>query len=218
LPLAHDRAVIRALLAPKSRAERERFFLQSWDTPRWRTLFAMFFSRAVMSRLGRERGFFAHAESDLVNHLAGRVRHAFVELDPSTNPYLHWIVTGSYGDVLPFALRPPNVARIRRNLDRLSWQRSSLETFVAQPGVAIDRYALSDVFEYVDAEQYAALLAQIVRRSAPGARLAYWNMLVDRTRPEHLANHLVPQEAEAALLHGRDNAFFYRRFVIEDVR
>jgi len=218
LPLVHDREQIAELLAPKSRAERERFFVRTWDTPRWRMLFALFFSRAVMGRLGRERVYFAHAQANLVTHLAERVRYALVELDPATNPYLQWILTGGYGDALPFALRPPNIARIRRYLDRLQWQRCSLETFVGQPGGAIDRFALSDVFEYVDAENYAKLLGQIVDRSARGARLAYWNMLVDRTRPEELAAVLIPREAEAARLHARDNAFFYRRFVIEDVR
>lgn len=215
LPHVHDRATIAALLAPKSRWERERFFDTVWDTWRWRGLFKVFFSRAVMGSLGRDPRFFDYAEGDVANHLLQRVRHAFVELEPSANPYLHWILTGTFGNVLPFSLRSENTAAIRRNLDRLSWEQCSLESYVSRDGVAIDRFALSDVFEYVAHERYAALLEAIIACSTPQARLVYWNMLAPRTRPQHLAEVLVPDHARAAILHNEDKAFFYSRLVIE---
>jgi S-adenosylmethionine-diacylglycerol 3-amino-3-carboxypropyl transferase len=218
LPLIHPRTQVAAALRPKSRADREWYFAEIWDTPRWRALFDVFFSQPVMSRLGRDPRFFTHVEADIATHLRARVRHAFVELDPAANPYLHWILTGSCGPVLPFALRPENIARIRQNLDCLRVRHCSLQEFLARPGEPIDRYALSDVFEYVRADTYAELLGAIVRRSTPGARLAYWNMLVPRTRPIHLAEVLVPDLERAAQLHAADKAFFYSRFVIEDVR
>jgi S-adenosylmethionine-diacylglycerol 3-amino-3-carboxypropyl transferase len=170
-----------------------------------------------MSALGREPRFFAFAQGDLAGHLLQRVRHAFVELDPAANPHLRWILTGSFGDALPFSLRPENVAAIRANLDRLSWETCSLERFLAIGDEPIDRFALSDVFEYVSEESYEALLEAILARSAPHARLAYWNMLVPRTRPASLAGSLVPDAARAGALHRADKTFFYSRLVIEDV-
>jgi S-adenosylmethionine-diacylglycerol 3-amino-3-carboxypropyl transferase len=131
---------------------------------------------------------------------------------------LHWILSDRFGDSLPFALRPSNVAAIRRNLDRLSWEACSLEEFLARGGAPIDRFALSDVFEYTSAERYEALLRAIAARSARAARLAYWNMLVRRTRPDSLASSIVPDIARSRDLHARDNTFFYSRFVVEDVR
>jgi S-adenosylmethionine-diacylglycerol 3-amino-3-carboxypropyl transferase len=217
LPLVHDGAAIASLLTPKSRGERARFYARTWNTPRWRATFRAFFSRAVMSRLGRDPRFFEFADGDLAAHLLERVRHALVELDPAANPYLRWILTGGFGSVLPFALRPENSAKIRANLDRLSWQQCSLETFVARSETPVDRFALSDVFEYMAPDRYAAQLEAIVACSAPGARLAYWNMLANRTRPAVLAGRIVPDEACAARLHAVDKAFFYRRFVVEDV-
>jgi S-adenosylmethionine-diacylglycerol 3-amino-3-carboxypropyl transferase len=218
LPLVHGEATIASLLARKDRDERAWFYETIWDTWRWRATFGLFFSKVVMSALGRDPRFFDYAHGDLPAHLRERIRHAFVELDPSANPYLHWILRERFGDSLPFALRPANVAAIRRNLDRLSWEACSLESFLARGGPPIDRFALSDVFEYTSAERYEALLQALARRSAPAARLAYWNMLVRRTRPDALAASIVPDIARSRNLHERDNTFFYSRFVIEDVR
>jgi len=51
----------------------------------------------------------------------------------------------------------------------------------------------------------------------PKARLAYWNMLVPRECPEGLRDRVVSRDAEARALFARDRAFFYSRFVIEEV-
>jgi S-adenosylmethionine-diacylglycerol 3-amino-3-carboxypropyl transferase len=218
LPLIHSRATVAELLAPKSACERAEFFERRWNTWPWQTLFRLFFSRAVMRRLGRDPRFFAYAEGDLAGHLLARVRHALVELDPSQNPYLHWILTGTYGEVLPLSLRAEHLPTIRRNLDRLSWQTCSLEDFLERDGAPFDRFALSDVFEYVSRERYAGMLAAIVAHSTPDARLAYWNMLAPRMRPESLAGVLASDGARAQRLHALDKTFFYSRFVIEHVR
>jgi S-adenosylmethionine-diacylglycerol 3-amino-3-carboxypropyl transferase len=217
LPRIHPPATIASVFLQKTRAERAYFYDSVWNTWRWRSMFGMFFSRDVMQRAGRDPRFFRHAQVDLRAHLEQRVRHAFVDLDPACNPYLHWMLTGTYGATLPFSLRCENIAAIRANLDRLSLEIRSLEDYLDREQMAIDRFALSDVFEYLDAQTYAARLQRIVARSAPGARLAYWNMLVSRTRPEHLATSIIPDRARADALHETDKTFFYSRFVIEDV-
>ena len=61
------------------------------------------------------------------------------------------------------------------------------------------------------------MLEAILRASRPGARLAYWNMLVPRRRPDALADRLVPLSDLAASLHAADRAFFYSAFVVEEV-
>jgi S-adenosylmethionine-diacylglycerol 3-amino-3-carboxypropyl transferase len=56
-----------------------------------------------------------------------------------------------------------------------------------------------------------------VTAANPGARLAYWNMLAPRSRPEAMAGCLQPHAEEAERLFRQDRAFFYSRFVIEEV-
>jgi S-adenosylmethionine-diacylglycerol 3-amino-3-carboxypropyl transferase len=218
LPIVHRRPRVEALLAPRDREGRRRFYADEWDTWRWRLLFRLFFSRTMMGRLGRDPEFFKYVEGDVAGRILERTKHALTELDPSRNPYVHWILTGTHGSALPCALREEHFERIRANLDRLEWHHASLEDYLQSDGAGpFDRFNLSDLFEYVSLDHYHSLLRAIIAASRPGARLAYWNMLAPRRRPEEMAGRLVPLSALAARLHLQDRAFFYSAFQVEEV-
>lgn len=219
LPLVARPADIAELLRPKPLADRRRFYEERWNSWRWRLLFRFFFSRTVMGRLGRDREFFRYVEGNVAESILARTKYAMTELDPSENPYMHWILTGTHGKALPCALRPENFETIRSRLDRLEWHCASIEEFLSTGATRdFDRFNLSDLFEYVSVDHYHRLLDRIVSRSRPGARLAYWNMLAPRRRPERLADRLVPLDALADTLHRADRAFFYSAFCVEEVQ
>ena len=75
---------------------------------------------------------------------------------------------------------------------------------------------LSDIFEYMSPDEYQRQLERLCRALAPGGRLAYWNMLAPRRRPEAMADELRPLAELAARLHRADKAFFYSAFVVEE--
>jgi S-adenosylmethionine-diacylglycerol 3-amino-3-carboxypropyl transferase len=221
LPLVHSRQVVADLLRPKSRDERAAFFDTVWDSSRWRLLFAVFFSRTMMGALGRDPRFFDYVEGDLGTHLRARVRHATVELDPSANPYLQWILNGTFAGTMPVALRAENYGAIRARIDRLEWHQAALEDAIddlSRCGAQPNRFNLSDIFEYMSAENTAALLAKLAAAGKRGGRLAYWNMMVPRSRPETLADVLKPLESLSRDLFRKDKAFFYRAFVVEEIQ
>lgn len=218
LPLVHSRARVDELLAPKSRSAREAFFQSKWLSRRWNALLGFFFSRTVMGALGRDPRFFDYVEGDLKSHLMRRVAHAAVDLDPAQNPYLHWIMTGTFGAALPLALREEHYAAIRARLGRLEWRLGALEDAIgdlARTGLRLHRYNLSDIFEYMSEENTTALLRRLAEAGASGGRLAYWNMMVPRSRPQSLASQLKPIETRA--LFEQDKAFFYRAFIVEEI-
>jgi S-adenosylmethionine-diacylglycerol 3-amino-3-carboxypropyl transferase len=217
LPLVHDRRLVRSLLQHRDTAERRRFYDEQWNTWRWRLLFRLFFSRTVMGRLGRDPAFFRYVDTDVSGAILRRTRHALAELDPSDNPFVHWILTGEHGAALPCALRAEHFEAIRDRLDRLDWRCQSIEAFLDHADEQLDRFNLSDLFEYVSPDHYHRILESIVRRSRPGARLAYWNMLAPRQRPASLADRLRPLDELAARLHLADRAFFYSAFRVEQV-
>jgi S-adenosylmethionine-diacylglycerol 3-amino-3-carboxypropyl transferase len=217
LPMIHSRKQIGALLQPKSRNERETFYDRVWDTRRWRALFQVFFSRRVMGALGRDPAFFRYVVGSVSKRILSRTRHALTELEPTVNPYLQWILTGQHNGVLPFALREENFESIRSNIDKLEWRRAALED-VTENEVRFDCFNLSDVFEYMSADNYIHELRRIVSLARPGARLAYWNMLTPRTRPEELAEMLDPLPELSAALFAQDKACFYSAFIVEQVR
>jgi len=219
LPMLEGRRRVAHVLAPCDPVERTRFFAEEWDRWPWRLGFRLFFSRRVMSLLGRDPAYFAQARGDVATRLRARVRHALVDQDPSRNPYLHWLLRGCHGDTLPFALEPEPHARIRRNLDRLDLRQQTLAACLAElPARSVDAFNLSDLFEYLTPEETARHLARIAEVGRPGARLVYWNLLVDRRRPDALADRIRPLTGLAERLHRRDRVFFYRRVVVEEVR
>jgi S-adenosylmethionine:diacylglycerol 3-amino-3-carboxypropyl transferase len=218
LPLVHRAPRVAALVDLKTETERRRFYEETWNSRRWRLLFGLFFSEQVMRRVGRRADCFAHVRGPVARPLLDRTRHALTTLDPSANPYVHWILTGTHGSALPYALRPEHFDAIRRNLDRLEWRCTSLDDHLRSAGTgAIDRCNLSDVFEYLSRDAYHRTLERIVEVCRPGGRLVYWNLLAERTRPAYLASRLRPLDALADALHRRDRAFFYQRLVVEEV-
>ena len=220
LPLVHGRATVAALLRGGPREAREQFYAARWNTWRWRLLFQVFFSRFVMGRLGRDPAFFKYVEGSVAERILARTRHALTALDPADNPYLHWILTGTHGAALPWALRAENFEKIRGRLDRLEWHELTLEAFLECDGggaACVDKFNLSDIFEYMSPANTAALLERLADASRPGGRLAYWNMLAPRRRPESLAHRLRPRDDLAAPLFAQDRAFFYSALVVEEV-
>lgn len=218
LPLAHSRDRVLSLLAARSPEDRHHFYNDVWDNRRWRWIFRLFFSRTVMGALGRDPEFFKYVEGSVADRILARTRHALVELDPTNNPYLHWILTGAHGEALPEALEERNFGIIRYALkaNKLEVVHAPLEAWLARdPERRYDAFNLSDIFEYMSVENSKLLLERIIEASNPGARLAYWNMLAPRSRPVSLSGRLRSCESDSHFT--RDRAFFYSRFVVEEV-
>jgi S-adenosylmethionine-diacylglycerol 3-amino-3-carboxypropyl transferase len=218
LPLAHSRRRVLELLEPRAPDERAAFYEQKWNNWRWRAIFHLFFSRFTMGLLGRDPEFFRYVKGSVAARILERTRHALVELDPSSNPWLRMILTGSFGPHLPPAFLPESFHPIREALlaNRLTIHACPIEDVIGLPPV--DGFNLSDIFEYMSEDSTRELLDRLAAMAKPGARLAYWNMLAPRSRPDALAEILTPLEEEAQELFLHDRAFFYSRFVLEEVR
>jgi S-adenosylmethionine-diacylglycerol 3-amino-3-carboxypropyl transferase len=218
LPLVHRKRTVNQLLQHRLPADRMAFYEETWDTPAWRTLFRVFFSETLLGWLGRDPSFFRYVKGSVADHLLGRVKHALAVLDPSSNPYVHWILRGTHGGVLPHALRAENFEAIRNNLDKLEWHCVPLEALTERGIVqSFDRANLSDIFEYMSEENAATLLTHLTDHSNRGARLAYWNMMVPRHGATLLPNTLRALPELSQQLFYADKAFFYRDFVVEEV-
>ena len=217
LPLIHRSDRIADLFCERSPEARELFYCQQWNNWQWRFFFHLFFSRFLSGRLGRDRRFYRYVNRDISQHLFKRTERALTELEPMKNPYLQWIVTGEHPLALPYALRPENFEAIRDNLHRLEWHCLTIEDFLARyPKNSINRYNLSNIFEYMSRENSENLLDRILTRSPSGSRLAYWNLFVKRRGSDRFSQKLRPLSDLANKLYLEDKAFFYQAFVIEE--
>jgi S-adenosylmethionine-diacylglycerol 3-amino-3-carboxypropyl transferase len=221
-PLIHGRRTTRAAFDARTRLARERFWHERWNNRRWRLTTRMFFSEAVIGRLGRDPSFFEHVQLDVGRHYAERAWHAFVELDPSRNPFLQYILLGRYLDLStghPW-LAPEHHAALRERLDDLEVVCSELETYLheCEPGT-FTGFNLSDIFEWMSDDLHEQVYRSIVQAAAPGASLAYWNNLVPRSAPASLveAGAVRTDRELARRLHDADRSFLYRDFHVDSV-
>jgi S-adenosylmethionine-diacylglycerol 3-amino-3-carboxypropyl transferase len=218
LTLVHPQERAIELLIRKEDRERFRFYNQKWDTWRWRLLFKIFFSRPVMGHLGRDPEFFKYVKGDVASRIMERVKYGLTALPTNENPYLEYILTGNFKNSLPFYLRRESFDIIQKNLEKLVLFKGDLDTaFRAYSTLRFDGFNLSDIFEYMSHEQYTYELQKILGFSKKEARLVYWNMLVDRKRPEKMKDRLKPLERKARELFLQDKAFFYKSLIVEEV-
>ena len=219
LPLGHRRATVERLLgsAASGPGARRAWYDAHWDTARWRALFAVATSRAVLGR-ARYPTAFGQVRGRVAGRLRARVRAVATASDPGRNPYLRSALTGRPGPVLPRYLRPEHHAAIRDRLGRLTVRLGALEAVLAEPGPPFTQFNLSDVFEYLDPAQADALFSQVADAAAPGARLAYWNVLADRRPGPALRPRLARLDALSDRLHAADRAPFYGAFHVDTVR
>lgn len=217
LPLAHSRTTIEDVFLPRpDKAERDLFFNTRWNNLRWRLLLSVFFSRTLMGRLGRDPAFFDHVEGSVAAHVSRRLTHAAVDLDPSENPYLHWILQGTHGDALPHAWRAANYEMLRDRLDRLDIKHGAIESFLT-PQARADGFNLSDIFEYMHQDAFEKAYGAILAAANPNAHLVYWNMMAPRRVPERFSNRVKRRASLEAAGKAADKAFFYSDFVVEQV-
>ena len=217
LPLIHNKKTRAELLEKKSKQARIDFYNNKWNNRRWKFLFKIFFSRAVMGKLGRDKAFFRYVSVNVPEHILERTKYAITQLDTSTNSYLHYIINSRYDNVLPVAYREENFDKIKKNIDKLIILKESVETFINRKDVkSVDKYNLSDIFEYMSEEDMVKIVEKILEKSPKGSIIAYWNMLSDK-RASKFIDKIEYQEDLSNELLKKDKAFFYSKFIVEEV-
>ena len=223
LPLVHRRSTTARLLALDDVAAQREFYDRRWNNLRWRALFRLFFSRTVMARSGRSERHFQYVEGAVSELFLQRAEHVLTEIPIRTNPFVQWILTGGFPELEgahPY-LSAAGHARLREAAEagRITFGLADLESFLAgcTPG-QFSAFNYSNLFEYLSEEQHARILELTVRAARPGARIAYWNLLVPRHRPASLADRLERHPERAAVLLRGDRAFVYGGFQIETVK
>ncbi len=235
LPWIHRLPTVRSLFEERTLAEQRTFYDRRWNSWRWRMLFKIFFSRFLLGRLGRDPEFFRYVEGNVADRLLGRTEYAFTAIPTVSNPFLCYILTGSFtvdeigaadlrdntaqARMLPRYLRPDILPRVRENLDRLTLQQGTIQDVAHEMRWGgFSGFNLSDLFEYLSPALCSEIYRTLLAVSRSGARFAYWNMLVKRVRPVEEAERVSSLDELAGELFRRDRAFFYSAFVVEEVR
>jgi len=211
--LVHGRRRVRTLLNQSTLDEQRRFYRDEWDTVGWRALFETLCNRLVLRRAYDER-FFAHVTNpSFARHFRQVAEHTLTELDVTDNYFLQFLLTGGY----PATSRPLYLTG-RVAVERLSLVDAAYTDFLrTRPDRSLAGFALSNICEWLTAEQIDDLFAEIVRTARPGARLVLRNFVGWTEIPPRWRDAVREDRARGEDLIRTDRSLCQRRIAICEV-
>ncbi|NJM16247.1 MAG: DUF3419 family protein [Bacteroidales bacterium] len=179
LPFIHSQKNVNRLFQQKEALEQQLFFNKKWNNARWRLLFKIFFSRAVMGRLGRDPRFMDEVSIPVADFISRQAKNHLSTVRCQQNYFLQFILTGKFNTSLPHYAREQNFLQIKSAIDRISTFHGMVEDVFNEHG-GFNKFNLSNIFEYMSPAMFAAVSRQLVINSAAESVFAYWNLMVPR--------------------------------------
>jgi S-adenosylmethionine-diacylglycerol 3-amino-3-carboxypropyl transferase len=212
----HPRRRIERLLALPDVAAQREFYDTEWNTRAWQRTFDLMFNRFTMNRTYDPVFFAQLGEVGIADHFRGVVERTLTELPVRDNYFLHFLVRGCYPADEPGGLPPYLVHKHRP--EALSLVDGTFADYLrSQPDSSISGFSLSNICEWLDAEQIDDLFAQIVRTAAPGARLCFRNFLGWTEVPEKWRELVRENRGYGEELMRADRSLVQRRFAVCDI-
>lgn len=217
LPWIHSKRVVHALFDSKTAEEQARFYLDKWNTWRWRLLFRIFFSKYVMGKYGRDPEFQKQVQGSVSKFIFEKAATHLASVAAQDNFILRYTLTGSFQGLLPHYLQKEHYPLVRANLGRMHLKEGFAQAAIAHYG-KFDCMNLSDIFEYMDAGLFRETARTLVGGTEKNGRLAYWNLMVPRRISQILPERTEHIHTASEHLTAIDKGFFYKGFIIDKVR
>lgn len=199
LSKTHSQKTIDAFVSAESLEEQKRIFNTKFNNLRLRLLFRIFFSKAVMKKLGRDKAFFTYAKGSLAPRLKRQFEQCMVSNLNKDNPYIQYILKGEM-KALPTYLSKENYKKIKENIHHLTVRKASFDEVIKEDE-KYDFIYLSDIFEYMTEEETASLSKDIYESLNQGGQALLYNMMIER--------HLCPELKETKLDQTENRTFYY---------
>jgi S-adenosylmethionine-diacylglycerol 3-amino-3-carboxypropyl transferase len=184
-------------------------YRRKWDNRRWRLLFRIFFSRPVMSLLGRDPRAFRFAGKNISEEYLKRAERGITCIPVRNNPFIQTILLGA--PLMPIRGHPyldrDNFELLKKRIHLIEYQTGE----VRSAGNEFSKVFFSDIFESMSQQEYEAIISSFTAQ-----RICYFNNLVDRS------NHAVKRFSRMRNLENslkqEDRIFFYSGLVIESAK
>jgi len=216
IPLMHNKKRRDELFRFKNKESQKAFYSDHWNNRRWRLFFKLFFSKYIMGKFGRDPKFLEQVQMNVSEYIYQKAGAHLSSVAAQDNYMLHFIITGNYGECLPHYAREENYDKIQSNIHRIVLKKGYLQDVAAENG-KFDGYNLSDIFEYMDEITFRNITTGLISSANPGAKFAYWNLMVPRNISEMCNGVCIRNEKLSAELTKKDKGFFYNCFYIDEL-
>lgn len=216
LPWIHSRATVEKLLNVKSGEDQIYFYNKHWNTWRWRLLFRIFFSKYLMGKLGRDPEFLKEVQGSVSELIFDKAAQHLRSEHAQHNFILRYNLTGSFGSLLPHYLHEKNYGLVKQNIGKLVLKEGFAQDALSTFG-KFDYMNLSNIFEYMDDQQFTLTAEQLVNGTNKNGKIAYWNLMVPRQISNILPGKAVYLQDLSEKLTASDKGFFYKNFIIDSI-
>lgn len=210
LPWIHSKKRVQELFLEKTEVTQERYYQSKWNNFRWKKLFKIFFSKFVMGRLGRDPEFLAEVGVPVSEFIYKQAESQLKSSECQKNYFLDFILRGNFSTGLPHYAREENFRIIKSNIHKLVIKQGYAQEIAAEYS-GINKFNLSNIFEYMDTSTFKEVVGKLVSNAAAGARFAYWNLMVPRRMS--VVNSSLGKEFATAK---NDMGFFYSDFHLNE--
>ncbi len=214
LPFCHSRKEVEELVRKKSTEEQQKFYNKTWNNWRWKFLTRIFFGKLIMGKLGRDPAFLKEVNISVGDYIYRETGAHLSSQLAQENCYDDFILFGQFNSNLPHYIRESNFQKIKKNIDRLVIYEGLAEDASTKYGT-FTHFNLSNIFEYMDAEQFKNVATQIIKTAKPGATFGYWNLMVNRRISEQFPSKVEYLQQQSENLTAVDKCFFYKKFIID---
>jgi S-adenosylmethionine-diacylglycerol 3-amino-3-carboxypropyl transferase len=196
--------------------EQSLFFERYFSHPKFIEAFKHYTSTEMVASSGRDPAQFAFVtQKDTGTYFYDRFRFVCTQIPARTNFYLHYLLSGSYKFIAPPQYRSTEFTLLKNRIHRLEIRHEGIvDTINHFPNGYFSKANLSDLFEYLSPKDTQSLIQTLIEGMSTKSRLAYWNLLVDRSASSTLP--ITEYKEKATALHKKDRCFFYSRFIIEE--
>jgi S-adenosylmethionine-diacylglycerol 3-amino-3-carboxypropyl transferase len=216
---AHPRSKIERFLACESLDEQRAFYDREWNTARWRTLIHLMANRMVLRR-AYDPAFFQYVENpSFARHFLATIERALVGLPIRDNYFFHQMFLGYYrtelGGSAPPYLAPASGTAMPDLPERLTIVDGSFIEYLRGRGDgSMAGFSLSNICEWLTADEIDELFGEIVRTARPGARLCFRNFLGWTEVPQRWRETVREDAALGERLISSDRSMMQRRIAI----
>lgn len=207
LPLIHSKKTIDELFEAKTSEQQKQFYTKKWNNWRWKLLFKIFFSKFVMGVFGRDPAFLKEVEVPVGTFIFGQAERHLSSVNCQRNYFLHFILKGTFGESLPHYARKENFESIKKNCHNLKTFTGFAEDAFKEH-TNFTKFNLSNIFEYMNKEQFEAVAQNLIDNATKYSHFAYWNLMVPR-RLQDVDIRLTLETEKSKELSEKDNGFFY---------
>ena len=178
LPLIHSKKTVDTFMSLNDIEAQREFYHKKFNNLRFRLMFKLFFSEAVMKRLGRDKEYFKYSKGSLPKLLKGQFEACVENNLNSKNPYFQYVVLNEFRE-LPAYLQRDSFEIIKSRIDRLKIRKVGFSEIIAE-GKKYDFMYLSDIFEYMDASVMNDMSRAVGDALSDGGEVMFYNMMIPR--------------------------------------